>query len=80
MIKTKLKKKRYKQIKKTRPYKVINNYYSTYNNKEPWHMNKEEWRLIWTIICFTFIFLLCKLIGNAWPLLILVFWLMILVG
>lgn len=71
--------KRYKKSKAVYTRKVINNYYSVYNNKEPWHMNKQEFKLVWTIICFTFIFLLCKLLQNLWPMLVLFFWLMIMV-
>ncbi len=70
--------KKYRRIKrKIKPYKIINNYYNVYNSKEAWHMNKEEFRLVWSIICFVFIFLLCKLSGNLWPTIILLFWIVV---
>lgn len=60
--------------KNNQAHKITNVYKSEY--KQQRYMTDNEYKILWTLIWFIFIGVLCLHFNNGWSLLLLVFWLM----
>lgn len=62
-----------KDYKKPNPHKITNVYKSEY--KQQRYMTDNEYKILWTLIWFIFLGVLCLHFNTCWPLLLLFVWL-----